>query len=122
MDIIDRCRDQYERQGLNKSQIASVMNISRGTVRKYLNGAEEGYHRKNDIPRPLYNSIFPIIEKWLEEDKSAPRKQRRTRKKIHEELSAYSGQISHVIRFKTSHPIRMKTSPKKAHQKIQKQV
>jgi transposase len=99
MDIIDLCRDHYERQGRNKTQIASILNISRNTVHKYLEGAEAGYHRTKAISRTKYDTIYPIVDQWLNEDKIAPRKQRRSRRKIFNDLKAqynYSGSYETV--------------------------
>ena len=91
MHIIDIVQDQYERQGLNKSQIARNLSISRTTVRRYLEGAEAGYHRAGEAKRPLYDFIYPIVQQWLEEDKQVHRKQRRTRQKIYSDLQRIHG-------------------------------
>ena len=59
---------------------------SRNTISKYINGGKGGYNRSLETLSPKKATIRPIIKEWLIEDEEAPRKQRRTRKKIFQDL------------------------------------
>lgn len=89
MDQIHRIRDLYYGQDKSLTQIASIENLDWRTVRKYVdledfneappNPGEEQHSSKLD-------QFKPIIDKWLAEDKKAPRKQRHTAKRVHKRL------------------------------------
>jgi transposase len=90
MDKINDIRNRYYRKGENISEIAKSMQLDRKTVQKYVD--------KNDFNEPeqkplseqgLCPKLEPyksIIDKWLEEDKQAPRKQRHTAKRVFNRL------------------------------------
>ena len=89
----------YEKQGLNLTEIAKKLNKSRTTVRRYIYGASCIYRREKKAPSPKKESIRSIVELWISEDKSAPRKQKRTRNKIFKDLVkdyGYDGSYSTV--------------------------
>jgi len=87
MEIIDKVKYMYERQSMTMDQIADTLNYSRQTISKYLNGAPQGYSCSNkERSKPVTEQIRPIIKSWLEDNKTAPRKQRRTGCKIFADL------------------------------------
>lgn len=89
MDQIHRIRDLYYGQDKSLTEIAEIEKIDWRTVRKYVDMEDfneappspdgEGHSSKLD-------PFKPIIDKWLTEDKKAPRKQRHTAKRIHRRL------------------------------------
>jgi len=89
MAQINDIRKSYFQEGQNISQIAQSEGIDRKTVRKYIN---EG----SFSPRPIkakersykkLEGFTEIIDKWLEEDKLARRKQRHTARRVHQRLT-----------------------------------
>ena len=89
MDQIHRIRDLYYGQGKSLTEIASIEKLDWRTVRKYVDmedfneappGPDEEVHSSKLDP------FKPLIDKWLAEDKKAPRKQRHTAKRVHRRL------------------------------------
>lgn len=90
MDQIHHIRDMFYQQDKNISQIASETGLNRKTVSKYVD--MEDFNK----PAPQLESseereskldpFKPLIDRWLEADKLAPRKQRHTAKRIHRRL------------------------------------
>lgn len=89
MDQIHRIRDLYYGQDKSLTEIASMEHLDWRTVRKYVDmedfneappSPEDGSHSSKLDP------FKPIIDKWLMEDKKAPRKQRHTAQKVHNRL------------------------------------
>ena len=82
MDQIHDIRFRFYEKGENVSQIAEVLRLDWRTVRKYID--------QNDFnepaPKPAVDKKFcpkldpykAVIDSWLIDDKSAPRKQRHT--------------------------------------------
>ena len=87
MEIINMIKRLKER-GLSIRQISRKTGYSRNTVSKYLRGAVTRYHRQKEEASPKKDGIRPIIEQWIAEDETAPKKQRRTRIKIFNDLVA----------------------------------
>ena len=89
MDQIHRIRDLYYGQDKSLSEIASMENLDWRTVRKYVD--MEDFNEAPPRPEEEQHSskldqFKPIIDKWLIEDKKAPRKQRHTAKRVHKRL------------------------------------
>ena len=89
MDQIHRIRDLYYGQGKSLTEIASIEKLDWRTVRKYVDmedfneappGPDEEVHSSKLDP------FKPLIDKWLAEDKKAPRKQRHTAKRVDRRL------------------------------------
>lgn len=100
-EMQDKIKQLYEKDSKSMRDISKTLHCSRNTVSKYLNGAEAGYHLTKEKNSPKANFIRPIIEQWLKEDESAPPKQKRTRKKIYQdliELHEYDGSYTTVKR------------------------
>lgn len=89
MDQIHRIRDLYYGQGKSLTEIAGIEKLDWRTVRKYVDmedfskappSPDEGLHSSK------LDKFKPYIDKWLTEDKKAPRKQRHTAKRVHKRL------------------------------------
>lgn len=91
MDQIHRIRDLYFGQDMSLTEIARIENLDWRTVRKYVD--KEDFNE--DPPKPdderhssKLDPFKPIIDKWLEDDRKAPRKQRHTAKRVHRRLKS----------------------------------
>jgi transposase len=68
-------------------EISKELHHSRDTVRKAIRDASvPKYHLAKARPSPVMDPFKSIIEKWLEEDRSQPRKQRHTAHRIYQRL------------------------------------
>ena len=89
MAQINDIRKSYFQEGQNISQIAQSEGIDRKTVRKYLSGnsfSPQPIKTKERSFRKLAG-FTETIDKWLEEDKLARRKQRHTARRVHQRLT-----------------------------------
>lgn len=95
MDLYLKVRHAHFEDGLSGRQIARDFGISRDSVSKMLAYSEPpGYRRTAPIKRPKLDPYSAQIDLWLAEDKTRPRKQRHTAKRIFERLRdecAYDG-------------------------------
>lgn len=74
-------------QGNSRREAARVFGVSRDTVAKMCAySAPPGYRRSRPPTRPKLDPFVPIIDAILSSDKSAPRKQRHTARRIFERL------------------------------------
>lgn len=88
MTQINYIKELREKEGLSISEISRRLKIHWSTAKKY---ADEKVEIK-DKPtskrkRPVMGPYEDIVEAWLEEDQRMPRKQRRTAKTIHKQLT-----------------------------------
>lgn len=94
INIYEEIRRLYAVEKLSQRAIAKRLGISRNTVRRYCNGENVPWESK---PRhyecPVTGPIRSIVEKWLEEDQRAPKKQRHTATRIYERLVEECGFI-----------------------------
>jgi transposase len=90
MDKVYDIRERYYVKGHNITQIASELHLDWKTVQKYIDKADFN----KPAPKPASEQRFcpkldpykPTIDRWLEEDKAAPRKQRHTAKRVYHRL------------------------------------
>ena len=74
-------------EGMSQREAAKHFNISRDTVRKMLSfSVPPGYRRQAEIKRPKLDAFVGIIDSIREADRTAPRKQRHTAKRIYQRL------------------------------------
>jgi transposase len=90
MTQVKRIRKLYFSKGKKVSEISKVTGHNYRTIVKYLEKDDfnKKIKRKEDKrgrPRKI-DSVVPIIDRWLEEDKTAPVKQRHTAKRIYNRL------------------------------------
>lgn len=90
--IYGRVRRAVYVEGMSERQLAREFGLARETVRKMLQYAvPPGYRRQQPARRPKLDAWVGVIDQMLEEDRSRPRKQRHTAKRIHERLRAEHG-------------------------------
>lgn len=90
MDKVHDIRFRYFVKGENISQIADTLHLDWKTVQKYVDKTDFN----KPAPKPASKQRFcpkldpykSTIDKWLEEDKQAPRKQRHTAKRVFNRL------------------------------------
>jgi len=90
MDQIHHIRQLYYEHDKNISEIANETGYNWKTVKKYVDKTDFNQPApKQESTRqycPKLEPYKPIIDKWLEEDKRAPRKQRHTAKRVYTRL------------------------------------
>ena len=90
MDKIHDIRFRFFVKGENISQIADVLKLDWKTVQKYIDKTDfnEPAPQQASEQRlcPKLDPYKAIIDKWLEEDKQAPRKQRHTARRVFHRL------------------------------------
>ena len=73
--------------GMSQREAARHFGISRDTVRKMLAySVPPGYRRQAPVRRPKLDAFTAIIDRWLDEDRTVPRKQRHTAKRVFDRL------------------------------------
>lgn len=95
VELYARVRRAVRVEGRSQRQVAQEFGLARKTVHKMLAyAAPPGYQRQKPVRRPKLGPWQGAIDAILEDDKSQPRKQRHTAKRIFERLRsehAYSG-------------------------------
>ena len=90
MDTIQDIRFRYFMKGENISQIANALKLDWKTVQKYVDMTD--FNEPTAKPAsernfcPKLDPYKTTIDKWLEEDKQSPRKQRHTAKRVFHRL------------------------------------
>ena len=75
------------RGGMSERAAAGHFGISRASVNKMMSfSVPPGYQRTAPIKRPKLDGSTGFIDQWLQDDRSLPRKQRHTAKRIFERL------------------------------------
>ena len=79
-------------EGMSTREAARVFGLHRDTVRKMLQySVPPGYRRQSPPRRPKLDPYRGVIDRILEDDRSLPKKQRHTAKRIYERLRAEHG-------------------------------
>src|SRR5919107_898778 len=92
VELDGRVRHACHVEGLSIREAARRFGIHRNTVRKMLAfSVPPGYRRRGPPARPRLGPFTAVIDRILEEDRSAPPKQRHTAKRIHDRLRAEHG-------------------------------
>ena len=90
MDQIHLIRELYYGQGKNLSEIAAAVGCDWRTARKHVDMKDFNSRKHDPQGSDPYSSKLdpykPLIDKWLADDKKAPRKQRHTTKRIYDSL------------------------------------
>ena len=80
-------------EGMSTREAARVFGLHRDTVRKMLRySVPPGYRRQSPPRRPKLDPYRGVIDRILEEDRSLPKKQRHTAKRIYDRLRAEHGE------------------------------
>lgn len=82
MDQYELIRTAHRVYGKSIRQIRRETGHHRKTIRKALRGEEPKYRRKKKVRCPVMEPVAPLIERWLKEDKSRPKKQQHTAHRI----------------------------------------
>jgi len=100
-DIIYEIRRRHSVQKQSITAIARDMGISRPTVRKYLQTADEPKYERVQPVSPRLGQCEQQLTKWLEEEARLPRPRRRTAHRLFEGLQeiGYGGAYDSVQRF-----------------------
>ena len=92
MAQVHQVRELYFNQGKNLTQIAEEMDCDWRTVRKYVD--QDDFSAKPPVPaskmrktESKLDPFKPTIDKWLNEDKKASRKQRHTALRVYDRLT-----------------------------------
>jgi transposase len=87
VDLYGRVRHAVLIEGMSRRAAARVFGIDARTVAKMLAfSAPPGYRRIRPIRRPKLDPFIGIIDHILEADKTVPRKQKHTSKRVFERL------------------------------------
>lgn len=90
MDQIHTIRQMYYEQDLNLSQISEKLGLDWKTVRKYVDKEDFNLPEPSKTALKKHTSKLDkykeTIDKWILDDKKAPRKQRHTAKRVHKRL------------------------------------
>src|ERR671917_1476797 len=92
VELYGRVRHACHVEGLSIREAARRFGIHRNTVRKMLAfSVPPGYRRRGPPARPRLGPFTAVIDRILDDDRSAPAKQRHTAKRIHDRLRAEHG-------------------------------
>ena len=92
MDMYLRVRRACLVEGMSIREASRVFGLHRDTVRKMLSHpVPPGYRRKRPPHRPKLEPYTGVIDSILEDDLSAPKKQRHTAKRIFDRLKKEHG-------------------------------
>ena len=90
LGVVDKevIRRLHHRQGWSERRIARELGHDRATIHKYLQEGSEPprYRLTQPRPKPVLAPVLPILERWLAEDEQQPPKQRRTARRMWEQL------------------------------------
>ena len=92
MEVYARVRRAVQVDGMSIRQAAREFGLARKTIRKMLAySVPPGYERKRPVERPKLGPWLGVIDQILEEDKTQPKKQRHTAKRIWDRLKGEHG-------------------------------
>jgi transposase len=92
VELYARVRREVYVDGKSERQVAREYGLARETVRKMMRySAPPGYRRQQPPTRPKLDPWVGVIDQILEEDRTRPRKQRHTAKRIYQRLREEHG-------------------------------
>src|SRR5471032_358098 len=108
METIAKIRRRHLVNGESISAIARSLNLSRNTVKKYINTSDEPGYQRQRQHKPQLGPFLDILDKWLEHDQCLPKPRRRSSRRLFEGLQnegyhgAYDSIQRHVKIYKAS--------------------
>lgn len=101
MESLVKLRRRHLVKGESISAIARDLNLSRNTVRKYLKADGVPVYRRESQPCPKLGQHAEQLETWLAQDGLRPKRERRSAKRLFEDLqrAGYQGAYDSVQRF-----------------------
>jgi transposase len=103
VDEYERIRRKHLVDGMTQRAISRELGYARNTVAKAIaNPIPPGYRLSQPRAKPKIDPVKPIIDAWLAEDRTKPRKQRHTAQRIFERLRdehKFNGDPSTVRRY-----------------------
>ncbi len=102
MDHYELIRTAHRVYGKNISEIVRETGHARNTIKKALRGEFSGYTARQSQSYPALGPYLAIIDEWLQQDRTQPKKQRHTAHRIYERLVEehdYSGSEPTVRRY-----------------------
>lgn len=101
METIGKIRRRHKVKGESISAIARDLNLSRNTVKKYLNTEVDPVYQREHQPAPKLGTIQAVLETWLDQDSQRHKRERRTARRLFEDLQreGYAGAYDSVQRF-----------------------
>jgi transposase len=113
VDQYSYIRTAHRVYGKKIKPIARETGHSKNTVKKVLRGEYSGYKPRVQQPYPVLGPYLKIIDKWLEDDKQRPKKQRHTAVRVSNRLKAehnFQGAESSVRRYVREAKLRLGVS------------
>ena len=88
METAAKIRRRHLVDGEKISVLARELNLSRNTVKKYLKQSDVPVYHRRVQPKPKLGAYAERLERWLEQDAQRPKRQRRTARRLFEDLQA----------------------------------
>jgi transposase len=117
MDQYSFIRTAHRVYGKSIRQISRETGHSRETIRKVLRQEPFGYASRQRQAYPMLGPYLPVIDRWLEEDHSRPKKQRHTARRIYHRLvreCGFTGCESNVRHYVREAKVRLGVKVAKA--------
>lgn len=102
MESVMKIRRQVLVDGKSIRSVSRDTGLSRNTIRKYLqDDSPPTYQRQQAVKQPQLDDYKTPLEQWFQADQQRPKRERRTAKKLFEQLQleGYRGCYTTVCRF-----------------------
>jgi transposase len=101
METIAKIRRRHLVNGESISAIARDLNLSRPTVRKYIQANIDPVYQRSIQPQPRLSDYRTQLEAWLATERHLPKAQRRTARRMFEclQVEGYRGAYDSVQRY-----------------------
>ena len=86
VQLYEQIRRVHEREELSIRALAARFGVHRREVRAALDSAVPAPRKTPERPAPKMDEFKPVIDAWLEADRSLPRKQRHTARRVWQRL------------------------------------
>lgn len=86
MKLYEQIRKAHEREGLSIRELSRRFGVHRRDVRQALESAVPPQRKQAVREAPALDRFKPLIDGWLEADRTAPRKQRHTARRVWQRL------------------------------------